>query len=324
VAIREAHGQYDHTCRLPIHFTVVFSEPVTGFAADDITVALQDPFTGLPVDDTWQVTVTGGDQVYDVAVSGLTASRKVMVGLSVGAAQDLTGRPSLPPLVIDNTVTYKPWTNERKPADLEPKEGEPEDHRSPYVSLPDEYATALDVLLIINYINNHLGDTSLHDPSEVSAYVDANADGRITALDVLFVINYVNNHQSAAGEAESADAAALATPADLAREFFFSGNGLRDSLVGDSAKPAVRREAASADAVFAAWSDSPAVPDPSPLGSRIMAARGGKWARSQRAAIASRHALKDAGDGWLGHWDGDLSDLMRARLAVASPTPNEA
>jgi hypothetical protein len=65
VAISQAAGQFDPTSGLPIHFTVVFTEPVTGLAPDDITVSGTAP-------GTRGVTVTGLGTTYDVALDGLT------------------------------------------------------------------------------------------------------------------------------------------------------------------------------------------------------------------------------------------------------------
>jgi streptogramin lyase len=307
VAISEAHGQYDHTCRLPIKFTVVFSEPVTGFAADDVTVVWAD--AGTPV-----ITVTGSGATYDVEISGLSATGTVTVGIATGAAYDDTGRPSLPPLVLDNRVTYRPWTNERRPADLE-GEGD----LSPYVSLDDEDVTALDVLLIINYINAHLGDTSLHDPSEVSqrGYVDADADGQITAADVLFVINYINSHLSGVGEAEGleTDQGERASPdANPARIGVFQ----RELLPLDvsciarerpqDSKAGIISTTADTDAAFASWGNTARIETPKWLQPLPRSTLRKPAARGLADPTVLLQEWEADGDRWLSELDAVLSD----------------
>ena len=62
VTINQAAGQADPTNASPISFTVVFSEPVTGFTDTDVTL------TGTATTGT--VTVLGSGATYNVAVSG--------------------------------------------------------------------------------------------------------------------------------------------------------------------------------------------------------------------------------------------------------------
>jgi hypothetical protein len=53
--------------------------------------------------------------------------------------------------------------------------------------------TPLDVLIVINYINSHPGDTALPPPPATPpAFYDVSGDDVITPLDVLMVINYIN------------------------------------------------------------------------------------------------------------------------------------
>ena len=73
--------------------------------------------------------------------------------------------------------------------------------------------TAQDVLLIINYINNHPGDQSLPaPPATPPPYYDVTDDGLCTANDALFVINEINRRLSptGAGEADGEEPAAAA------------------------------------------------------------------------------------------------------------------
>lgn len=62
--------------------------------------------------------------------------------------------------------------------------------------------TALDVLMIISYINSHTGAATLPTaPAEPHPFVDVNNDDHCTPLDVLLVIDYINGHPSGEGEA---------------------------------------------------------------------------------------------------------------------------
>ena len=66
--------------------------------------------------------------------------------------------------------------------------------------------TPLDVLLVITYINTHLGQTALPPtPTELDPYCDVNDDGACTAVDVLMVIHYINTHLGGAAEGESVE-----------------------------------------------------------------------------------------------------------------------
>ena len=99
VTIEQATGQADPTNASPINFTVVFSEPVTGFATGDVNITgtAGGPLTG---------TVTGGPTTYNVAVSGMTSDGTVIADIPSGVAQDLATNPNTASASIDNTVTY--------------------------------------------------------------------------------------------------------------------------------------------------------------------------------------------------------------------------
>ncbi|HQJ98767.1 MAG TPA: Ig-like domain-containing protein, partial [Thermoleophilia bacterium] len=82
----------------PISFTVTFSEPVTGFTSEDVTLS------GAAGAGT--VVVAGSGATYTVAVSGMTRQGTVVASLPAGAAQDAAGNPSLASTSTDNEVTY--------------------------------------------------------------------------------------------------------------------------------------------------------------------------------------------------------------------------
>jgi hypothetical protein len=98
VTINQAAGQLDPTSSSPINFTVVFSEPVTGFDSSDVLL-------GGTAGATTCV-VTGSGTTYNVAVSGMTQSGTVTATVRAGAAQDAAGNLSLASTSTDNTVSY--------------------------------------------------------------------------------------------------------------------------------------------------------------------------------------------------------------------------
>jgi hypothetical protein len=68
----------------------------------------------------------------------------------------------------------------------------------------------MDALLLINYINAHTGDPQLPPTRPVGAYYyDANGDGLATAADVLLVINRINQQNAPGGEGEASTAAGV-------------------------------------------------------------------------------------------------------------------
>jgi hypothetical protein len=98
VTINQAAGQLDPTSSSPINFTVVFSEPVTGFDSSDVLL-------GGTAGATTCV-VTGSGTTYNVAVSGMTRSGTVTATVRAGAARDAAGNLSLASTSTDNTVSY--------------------------------------------------------------------------------------------------------------------------------------------------------------------------------------------------------------------------
>ena len=99
VTVEQAAAQADPTSASPIHFTVVFNEPVTDFATGDVTIDGTAPGSITAV-------VTGGGTTYDVAVSGMTGSGTVIARVAPGVAHDATGNPNAASTSLDNTVTY--------------------------------------------------------------------------------------------------------------------------------------------------------------------------------------------------------------------------
>ncbi|MDZ4796026.1 MAG: proprotein convertase P-domain-containing protein, partial [Bacteroidota bacterium] len=99
VTINQAAAQPDPTSVSPINFTVVFSEPVTGFATGDITLSGTAGAT--------TAVVSGAGPTYNVAVSGMTTSGTVIATIAAGVATgtiNVTGNAAS--TSTDNTVTY--------------------------------------------------------------------------------------------------------------------------------------------------------------------------------------------------------------------------
>jgi len=98
VTINQASGQADPTGSSPINFTVVFSEPVSGFATGDVTLSGTAGAT--------TAAVTGGPTTYNVAVSGMTNSGTVIATVAANVAQDAAGNGNAASTSTDNQVTY--------------------------------------------------------------------------------------------------------------------------------------------------------------------------------------------------------------------------
>jgi hypothetical protein len=98
VTINQAGSQADPTAVSPINFTVVFSEPVTGFATGDVAIGGTAGATAA--------IVTGSGATYNVAVSGMQGSGTVFASIPAGVAADAAGNPNRPSNSSDNGVTY--------------------------------------------------------------------------------------------------------------------------------------------------------------------------------------------------------------------------
>lgn len=76
VTIDQAAGQADPTSSSPINFTAVFSEPVTGFAGNDVS------FAGSTVGGTLSTSDSGSGPSYQVSVTGMSGSGTVVASTS--------------------------------------------------------------------------------------------------------------------------------------------------------------------------------------------------------------------------------------------------
>jgi hypothetical protein len=100
VTINKAAAQADPCDTTPVHFTVLFGEPVTDFTTGDVTLG------GTAGAAT--AVVTGSGTNYDVAVSGMTQAGTVTAALNAGVAHDAAGNASLASTSTDNVVDYTP------------------------------------------------------------------------------------------------------------------------------------------------------------------------------------------------------------------------
>ena len=78
VTINQAAGQADPTNASPIHFTAVFSEPVTGFGGGDVTLTGTAGATTAVVSEI----APNDGTTYDVAVSGMTSDGTVIASIA--------------------------------------------------------------------------------------------------------------------------------------------------------------------------------------------------------------------------------------------------
>jgi hypothetical protein len=109
VTINQAAAQADPTSTSPITFTVVFSEPVSGFVTGDVTL------TGTSGATT--ATVTGGPATYTVSVTGMSQTGSVTVSVAAGVAEDASANPNEASTSSDATVQ---WTAPPPPDNIPP------------------------------------------------------------------------------------------------------------------------------------------------------------------------------------------------------------
>lgn len=98
VTINQAAAQTDQTISTPVHFTVVFSEPVTNFSDGDLTLS------GSAGAAT--ATVSGSGPTYDIAVAGMNRSGTVVAAIPAGAALDLSTNGNSASTTSDNAVFF--------------------------------------------------------------------------------------------------------------------------------------------------------------------------------------------------------------------------
>jgi hypothetical protein len=112
VTINQASGQADPANTSPVHFTVVFSEPVTGFGNSSSTIT--STTGGTLATSVTQIAPNDGT-TYDLTVSGMTSAGTVTVTLAANKANDAAGNGNTASTSIDNTVTWQPSTGNTTP-----------------------------------------------------------------------------------------------------------------------------------------------------------------------------------------------------------------
>jgi len=101
ITIEQAAAQTDPTSTLPITFSVVFSEPVSGFANGDVSL------TGSTANvSSASINVTGSGANYTVAVNNVTSSGTVVASIPSGVAADAAGNLNTASTSSDNSVTF--------------------------------------------------------------------------------------------------------------------------------------------------------------------------------------------------------------------------
>lgn len=104
VTIDQAKQQADPTNSVPIVFTVIFSQPVTGFSSADIDLSAST----APGQLTAQVVAAlpNDGTTYTVAVSGMSGDGDVIASVAAGAAHNAASVPNEASTSSDNRVRY--------------------------------------------------------------------------------------------------------------------------------------------------------------------------------------------------------------------------
>jgi hypothetical protein len=100
VTVEQAVGQADPTTTGPVAFSVIFSDPVTGFDASD--VSLEGTTTG----GVLEVEVIGSHGLYTVRVNGMVGSGAVVMTVPAGAAANASGLANVASTSSDNHVFF--------------------------------------------------------------------------------------------------------------------------------------------------------------------------------------------------------------------------
>ncbi|HVE59101.1 MAG TPA: FG-GAP-like repeat-containing protein, partial [Pyrinomonadaceae bacterium] len=101
VTINQTAAQADPTNGLPLNFTVVFSEPITGFTGSDIS------FSGSTANtNNASITISGSGLTYNVAVGNIFSNgQTIRASVFSGGVQDSVGNGNEPSTSTDNTIT---------------------------------------------------------------------------------------------------------------------------------------------------------------------------------------------------------------------------
>ena len=111
VTINQALTQSDPTSMAPIKFTVVFSEPVTGFANNETDLSSSTAggmLTSNPYD-------SGDHMTYEVKVNGMTTAGDIIAKINANTAVDAAGNGNVVSTSTDNEVTWQPTAGNNTP-----------------------------------------------------------------------------------------------------------------------------------------------------------------------------------------------------------------
>jgi hypothetical protein len=100
VTINQAADQNDPTNMPSVMFDVKFSEAVTGFTADDVSLI------GSTAGGSLTASVSGSGDTYTIVVTGITSRGLVIASIPAGVASDLAGHLNLASTSTDNSVEY--------------------------------------------------------------------------------------------------------------------------------------------------------------------------------------------------------------------------
>jgi hypothetical protein len=147
----------------------------------------------------------------ELSLSGAHAALFELVGASLylkaGTALDYETNPALDVTVAvdDATLGATPDDSKRLTVNVtDVNEATWHNASSPNDVNGLDGVTAVDVLMIIDYINSHPGQVTLpFFTGEPHPWYDVNNDGDCTAVDVLLVIDYINAHPTGTAEGEA-------------------------------------------------------------------------------------------------------------------------
>jgi hypothetical protein len=149
--------------------------------SDYLAAAGTVTFAPSETTQTISITVTGDPQV--------EPEEDFFVNLSNPTNATIADSQGIGTITDDDTVVrQRPWQNPRDRFDVNDADG----------------ITALDALIVINYINTHPDEVVLPaSPGTSPPYYDVSGDDVCTAMDVLQVINCINGQASGAGAGEA-------------------------------------------------------------------------------------------------------------------------
>ena len=132
VTIDQALVQADPAENGLVCFTVVFSEPVSGFDRDDVYLAT--PVDAAPGQQVEWVTDSDDHMSFEVAISAVGRGT-ITASVPAEAARDAAGNASLAATGTDNTVTYLNWNSSLPWVDAVPDQAVAEDSAATNIPL---------------------------------------------------------------------------------------------------------------------------------------------------------------------------------------------